>query len=80
MIPVDTEFFSSPYYFLMRDKGNMYSLYFSVENTLTEARKKDEVIHFPKEKGEKVKKHLKVISTERRNFYEGKKEILCRED
>lgn len=30
--------------------------------------------------GEKVKEHLKVISTERRNFYEGKKEILCRED
>ena len=59
MIPVDTEFFSSPYYFLMRDKGNKYSLYFSVENTLTEARKKDEVIHFSKEKGEKVKKHLK---------------------
>ena len=53
MIPVDTEFFSSPYYFLMRDKGNKYSLYFSVENTLTEARKKDEVIHFSKEKGEK---------------------------
>ena len=66
MIPVDTEFFSSPYYFLMRDKGNKYSLYFSVENTLTEARKKDEVIHFSKEKGEKVKKHLKKVSKEKK--------------
>jgi len=66
MIPVDTEFFSSPYYFLMRDKGNKYSLYFSVENTLTEARKKDEVIHFSKEKGEKVKKHLKKVAKEKK--------------
>jgi len=66
MIPIDTEFFSSPYYFLMRDKGNKYSLYFSVENTLTEARKKDEVVHFSKEKGEKVKKHLKKIAKEKK--------------
>ena len=66
MIPVDTEFFSSPYYFLMRDKGDKYSLYFSVENTLTEARKKDEVIHFSKEKGEKVKKHLKKVAKEKK--------------
>jgi hypothetical protein len=66
MIPIDTEFFSSPYYFLMRDKGNKYSLYFSVENTLTEARKKDEVVHFSKDKGEKVKKHLKKIAKEKK--------------
>jgi hypothetical protein len=66
MIPVDTEFFSSPYYFLMRDKGDKYSLYFSVENTLTEARKKDEVVHFSKEKGEKVKRHLKKVTKEKK--------------
>ena len=46
MITIDKEFYSSPYYFLLRDKGNKYSLYFSVEGTLTEARKKDEVVHF----------------------------------
>jgi hypothetical protein len=50
----------------MRDKGNKYSLYFSVENTLTEARKKDEVVHFSKEKGEKVKKHLKKIAKDKK--------------
>ena len=66
MISIDTEFYSSPYYFLMRDKGDKYSLYFSVEGTLTEARKKDEVIHFSKEKGEKVKRHLKKISKEKK--------------
>lgn len=42
--------------------------------------KNDKKIDIGKQ-GEKVKEHLKVISTERRkHFYEGKKEILCRED
>ena len=66
MITVDKEFYSSPYYFLLRDKGNKYSLYFSVEGTLTEARKKDEVVHFEKKKGEKVKKHLKKVAKEKK--------------
>lgn len=66
MIFTDNEFYSSPYYFLLRDKGDKYSLYFSVEGTLTEARKKDEVIHFDKSKGEKVKKHLKKVSKEKK--------------
>jgi hypothetical protein len=66
MITTDSEFYSSPYYFLLRDKGNKYSLYFSVEENLNEARKKDEVIHFEKEKGEKVKKHLKKVAKEKK--------------
>lgn len=66
MITVDNEFYSSPYYFLLRDKGNKYSLYFSVEVNLNEARKKDEVIHFDKKKGEKVKKHLKKVAKEKK--------------
>lgn len=66
MITTDTEFYSSPYYFLLRDKGNKYSLYFSVEETLAESRKKDEVIHFSKEKGDKVKKHLNKVTKEKK--------------
>ena len=66
MIATDNEFYSPPYYFLLRDKGDKYSLYFSVEGTLTEARKKDEVIHFEKSKGEKVKKHLKKVAKEKK--------------
>jgi hypothetical protein len=66
MITLDKEFYSSPYYFLLRDKGNKYSLYFSVEGNLNEARKKDEVIHFDKKKGEKVKKHLKKVAKEKK--------------
>ena len=66
MITTDTEFYSSPYYFLLRDKGDKYSLYYSVEENLTEARKKDEVIHFEKSKGVKVKNHLKKVAKEKK--------------
>ena len=66
MITTDSEFYSSPYYFLLRDKGNKYSLYFSVEGNLNEAREKDEVIHFEKSKGDKVKKHLKKVAKEKK--------------
>ena len=66
MIPTDAEFYSSPYYFLLRDKGDKYSLYYSVEENLTEARKKDEVIHFEKSKGVKVKNHLKKVAKEKK--------------
>lgn len=62
MIKVDQEFYSSPYYFFMRDKGNKYSLYFSVESTINEARKKDDVIHFDKRKGGDVKKYISNLA------------------
>lgn len=61
MIKVDQEFFSSPYYFFLRDKGKDYSLYYSSEQTLSEARKKDEMIKVPKDKVEKVKKYLEKL-------------------
>ena len=61
MIKVDQEIFSSPYYFFLRDKGKEYNLYFSVEETLNEARKKDEMIKVPKDKVEKVKKYLETL-------------------
>jgi hypothetical protein len=66
MISIDKEFYSSPYYFLLRDKGDKYSLYFSVEETLSEARKKDEVIHFDKKKGKKVKNYLEKVAKEKK--------------
>ena len=66
MIAIDRELYSSPYYFLLRDKGNKYSLYFSVETTLTEARKKDEKIDFDKKHGDKVRKRLSKIAKEKK--------------
>jgi hypothetical protein len=61
MITTDKEFYSSPYYFFLRDKGKDYSLYFSVEETLTEARKKDEMIKVPKDKVKHVKAYLEKL-------------------
>lgn len=63
MISIDKEFFSSPYYFFLRDKGTHFSLYFSSEQTLTEARKKDKVVKIPKGKLKKIQKYLEKVLT-----------------
>lgn len=77
MINTDSEFYSSPYYFLLRDKGNKYTLYFSVEKTLAEARKNDEVLHFKKNLGDNVKSRIKKITKEKKlkNTKEVKKDL-----
>lgn len=62
MIQIDKEFYSSPYYFLLREKENEYHLYFSSENTLVEARKKDVMIKVPKDKVEQVKKYINSLT------------------
>lgn len=62
MIQIDKEFYSNPYYFLLREKANEYHLYFSSENTLVEARKKDAMIKVPKKKVEHVKKYINSLT------------------
>jgi hypothetical protein len=62
MFTVDREFYSDPYYFFLRNKGTHYNLYFSSESTLTEARKKDEMIKVPKDKVEIIKRYLKMTA------------------
>jgi hypothetical protein len=62
MFELDKEFYSSPYYFFLRDKGKNYNLYFSCEDTLTEARKKDEMVKVPKNKIEDIKKYLNKLT------------------
>ena len=62
MIEIDKEFYSSPYYFFLKDKGESYNLYFSSENTLTEARKKDVMIKVPADKVEDVKKYVEKLT------------------
>lgn len=58
MISSDKEFFSSPYYFFLKEKGDKYDLYFSVQSTITEARKKDRKISIPKDKLEQLKSYI----------------------
>ena len=67
MITIDKEFYSSPYYFFLRDKGKDYSLYFSAEKNLNEARKKDEMIIVPKDKVKQVKDYLEKLLNSKKN-------------
>jgi hypothetical protein len=44
MVKLNTEYFNSPYYFYLKDKGDKVAIYYSVSNTITESRKNDDVI------------------------------------
>lgn len=61
MIPTNVELYSNPYYIYMKDRGTHFDLYFSAENTLNEARDRDQMIKVPKEKVDLVKKYLKKL-------------------
>ena len=61
MIDKNKEFFSPPYYFFLKETNNKYYLYFSIANTLNEARQKDDVVSFVREKEQDVKKFLKSL-------------------
>jgi len=67
MININEEYFNSPYYFFIKDKMDKYSLYFSIKNTLSEARDNDEVINFDKKNIKKVKNFLnKLVKSKRK--------------
>jgi len=61
MLTVNQEFYSSPYYFFLKEGRDGYSLYLSAEETITEARDKDIIIKVPKSKLEAVKKYLEKV-------------------
>ena len=60
------EYFENPYYFFLREGKDDITLYFSVSNTLTEARKKDEEIKFHKKDKKTVEKELTKIFREKK--------------
>jgi hypothetical protein len=60
------EYFSSPYYFYIKEGKETISVYFSVSNTLTEARKKDEVVKFNKKDKKEVEKTISKIQKEKK--------------
>ena len=63
MIKEGIEYYSSPYYFFLKEKKDDFALYLAAEKTIIEARKKDVMIKVPKDKVEDVKKFLKKISS-----------------
>ena len=58
MIEFDKEYFKKPYYFFLKDKGNKISLYYSVANTLTEAKKEDKKFDIDKTQERSLKNFL----------------------
>ncbi len=55
------EYYKHPYYFFLKEGKETITLYFSVQNTLSEARKKDEKISFNKKDKKYVEKELTKI-------------------
>lgn len=55
------EYYKHPYYFFLKEGKENITLYFSVQNTLSEARKKDEKISFNKKDKKYVEKELTKI-------------------
>lgn len=71
------EFYEAPYYFFLKEYKDKYSLYFAVENTLSEARKKDNIIQFTKQKEKEIRNYIKNIlkSSEKKTTTDIKKEL-----
>jgi hypothetical protein len=55
------EYYKSPYYFFLKEGKNDLTLYYSVSETLTEARKKDESMKFDKKSKSNIEKELTKI-------------------
>lgn len=68
MINYNTEYFDNGRYFFLKDRGDTISLYYSVANTLTESRKKDDKKVFDK-------KHEKILKKFIQGLLKSKKKI-----
>lgn len=77
MISLDKEYFYNNYYFFLKENKEDYSFYFSCEETLTEARKKDKMVKIPKDKLNQIEKYLRKVlkSKNKKNSDEMKSEI-----
>jgi hypothetical protein len=60
------EYFNSPYYFYIKEGKNDIYVYFNVSNTLTEARKKDDVVKFDKKHKKEIEKELSKIQKDKK--------------
>jgi hypothetical protein len=61
MIKLNQEYFNSPYYFYLKDKGGKINVYYSVSNTIVESRKNDDVVVIDKKDFEDIQKMISKI-------------------
>lgn len=73
MINFNKEYFNNNCYFFLKDKGDKISLYYSVADTLTESRKKDEKMDFKKKDSKNVKNIINKFLNSKKKV--SKKEI-----
>jgi hypothetical protein len=66
MINYNQEYYSSPYYFLLKDRGDKITLYYSVEQTLSESRKNDKKKDFDKKDSPKIKSLISKILSKKK--------------
>lgn len=69
MIELNKEYFASPYYFFLKENRNTIDVYFSVQTTLSEARKKDEKISVPKSKEKSLKSVVSKLGKQKNKKY-----------
>lgn len=63
---LNKDYFVKPYYFFLKESKDKFIVYFSVSNTLSEARKKDEKIEFDIKEKPKVKKRIRKIAKDKK--------------
>lgn len=61
MIGLNQEYFQTPYYFYLKEKGNKIAVYYAVSDTINESRKNDDVIVVDKEVFEDIQKIISKI-------------------
>lgn len=61
MLKFNKEYYSHPLYFYLKDKGDKFSLYYSVCDSLLEGRKKDEMVSFDKKDFDDVTSKIKKM-------------------
>jgi len=66
MINYNQEYYSSPYYFFLKDRGDKITLYYSVEQTLSESRKNDKKKDFEKKDSPKIKSLIAKILSQKK--------------
>jgi hypothetical protein len=61
MIELNKEYFETPYYFYIKDRGDKVSVYYSVSDNIVESRKNDDVVEIEKDVLDDVKKMISKI-------------------
>jgi len=61
MIELNKEYFETPYYFYLKERGDKVSVYYSVSDNIVESRKNDDVVEIEKDVLDDVKKMISKI-------------------